>query len=404
MSSDVEVNGAPSQPPDRSGQAPAPRRAAFFDLDKTLIPGSSLFLLARGLHRRDFYGGRDLVRFAWHQVVYRVGGAERVAGMETSKEAALRFVNGRARPELRAVATEISEELIVPRVYPDMAQVIEGHRQAGDLTYIATAAPAELAEIVADRLGMSGGIGTHAEVDETDRYSGRLAGSVLHGEAKAEAVLAHAVGSGIDLSTSVAYSDSINDLPLLELVGKPEVVNPDRRLRRVAAERGWPVHELRPSRRRPARPERHHAVSPPTSGRRPVGDRITELGLPVNPEVANELAHRASFTVDDPERLIADLESTGRFHRDSRLGAVFHPGKVSLREVSPTNSLHITLGDDNRASAHVDRHSPLTASRRGNRIRYSPARIAVHNVSGMGAHVSRLLLGRRRARRARPAR
>lgn len=390
MTSDFDVTGAPSQSSD--GLAPTPRRAAFFDLDKTLIPGSSLFLLARGLHRRDFYGSDDIVRFAWHQLVYRLGGSERVAGMQTSREAALQFVNGRHRPEVRAVATEISEELIVPRVYPGMAEKIDGHRRAGDLTYIATAAPTELAEIVADRLGMSGGLGTDAEVDEAERYSGRLAGSVLHGEAKAEAVLAHAVGSGIDLTASVAYSDSINDLPMLELVGNAEVVNPDRQLRRVAAERGWPVHELR-------RGRRGAATEAKASSRPVVGERIRDLGLPVDPDVTDELSHRTSFTVEDPEQLIADLESTGRFHRDSRIGAVFHPGKVSLREVSPTDSLHITLGDDNRASAHVDRHSPLVTTSRGDRFRYSPARVAMHNVSGMRAHLSRLILGRRRAGR-----
>ncbi|MDQ6927227.1 MAG: HAD-IB family hydrolase [Actinomycetota bacterium] len=363
---------------------PAGRRAAFFDLDKTLIPGSSLFLLARGLRQRDFYGANEMVRFGLQQLAFRLGGSERQAGMQTSREAVLEFVQGRSRHDVRAVATEISEELIVPRMYRDMTDRIDEHRRAGDLTFIATAAPAELAEILAERLGMSGGLGTHAEVDADELYNGRLSGAVLHGPAKADAVLAHAVGSGIDLAASVAYSDSINDLPMLELVGSAQVVNPDRKLRRVATERGWPVHELRAGRRR-ARP--------------PLCDRMSELGLP--PDVAPPGPHRASFTVADPERLIGELEATGRFHRDSRLGAMFHPGKVSLREVSPTESLHITIGPDKRASAHVDRHSPLRSTRRG-RYRYSPARVAMHNLSGASANLVRLL-GRPTARRARRA-
>ncbi|MDQ6910657.1 MAG: HAD-IB family hydrolase [Actinomycetota bacterium] len=369
---------------------PGGRRAAFFDLDKTLIPGSSLFLLARGLRRRDFYGAKDMARFAWQQFAFRVGGSERAAGMRTSREAALEFVHGRHRGDVRAVATEISEELIVPRVYPDMADLIDEHRRAGDLTFIATAAPAELAEIVAERLGMSGALGTHAEVDDQERYNGRLAGSVLHGAAKAEAVFDHAVGSGIDLAASVAYSDSINDLPMLELVGSAQVVNPDRELRRVAAQRGWPVHELRAGRRR----SRHGPDGPRRGPPRALHDRMSELGLPADAE--HSATHRASLTVEDPDRLVEDLVATGRFHRDTRLGAIFHPGKVSLREISPTDSLHITLGPDNRVSAHVDRHSPLCQARRAGRYRYSPARIAMHNLSGFGANLLRMLPRRRR--------
>jgi HAD superfamily hydrolase (TIGR01490 family) len=232
------------------------QRAAFFDLDKTLIPGSSLFLLARGLRRRDFYGTDDILRFAWHQLAFRIGGSEREAGLQTARESALEFVRGRPRRDVEAVATEISEELILPRVYPDMAKAIDDHRRAGHLTFIATAAPAELAEIVARRLSMSGALGTHAEVDDDERYSGRLMSPVLHGAAKADAVEAHATASGIDLTESVAYSDSINDLPMLELVGSAQAVNPDRKLRRVATERGWPVHELRAGRHRPAHPRR----------------------------------------------------------------------------------------------------------------------------------------------------
>ena len=103
--------------------------------------------------------------------------------------------------------------------------------------------------MVAAGLRMAGALGTRAKVDDEGRYTGELVGDILHGPAKAEAVAALAAQRGIDLSGSSAYSDSINDLPLLELVGDPRAVNPDRKLRAVARTRGWPVHELRARRR-----------------------------------------------------------------------------------------------------------------------------------------------------------
>lgn len=223
------------------------QRAAFFDLDKTLIPGSSLFLLARGLYARDYYRVRDILRFGWGQVAYRLSG-ESQKGVNRSREAALEFVTGRTQEELRQMGREIAEERILPRVYEGIAKVIDHHRLAGDLTFLATAAPVELAEVVAEALGMTGAIGTRAEVSSDGRYTGRLEGEIIHGEAKARAVRDHAQSRDIDLKESFAYSDSANDLPLLELVGHPHAVNPDGDLRSTARARGWPVYELRTKR------------------------------------------------------------------------------------------------------------------------------------------------------------
>jgi HAD superfamily hydrolase (TIGR01490 family) len=208
------------------------QRAAFFDLDKTLIPGSSLFLLARGAYARDYYRVRDILRFAWRQAAFRMGGT-------------LDFVAGRPVDELREMGREIAEERILPRVYEGITKVIDHHRAVGDLTYLCTASPIELAEIVAKSLGMSGALGTRAEVAD-GRYTGRLGPQgILHAEAKAGAVADLAGEKDIDLDESYAYSDSINDLPLLELVGHPIAVNPDSELKRAAREMGWPVFELR---------------------------------------------------------------------------------------------------------------------------------------------------------------
>ena len=377
--------------PDTPPAAPTGQRAAFFGLD-TIIPGSSLFLLAQGLHQRDLYDMGN-VRLAWMRLLFRAG-TSAAPQVQIRQDAALAFVEGRHRPDLLALAREIADERIIPRVYPDLARVIDGHRDDGVLTFVATAAPAELAQLVAQGLGMTGGLGTSAEVDDEERYSGRLAGSVLQGTAKALAVEAHAGVSGIDLSASVAYSDSINDLPLLELVGRAEVVNPDRHLRRVARQRGWPVHDVRPRTRTSSDP-----------GRAPVPQRLAALGLEsaiaADPGSTRGASH--VFTTEDPAALVRELEANGRFRRDSRLGSVFHPGKVSLREVSPVHSLHITVEGD-RVSAHVDRYSPMALRQPEEGARYSVHRIVAHNISGIAGELARRLPGRWRRDQACPGR
>ena len=224
------------------------RRAAFFDLDRTLIPGSSLFLLARGLYERDMFRVRDLLRFGWGQLMFQLRG-EQVRRVTKYRESTLDFVTGRSRSELIEWGREIAEERILPRVYEDIVRVIEGHKERGYQTYLVTAAPIELAETLAEALGMDGAAGTVAEVDDAGFYTGRLVGDPMHGPVKAKAVAELAAEKGLDLAECAAYSDSINDLPLLESVGYPHAVNPEGELRRVAMREGWPVHELRTRRR-----------------------------------------------------------------------------------------------------------------------------------------------------------
>jgi HAD superfamily hydrolase (TIGR01490 family) len=230
------------------GPLTAAKRAAFFDLDKTLIPGSSLFLLARGMYERDLVRVHDIARFAWGQFTFRLGG-ERTRGMDMSRTSTLEFVTGRSQRELERWGREIAEERILPRVYSDIVKVIESHRERGDLTFLVTAAPVELATTIAEALEMTAAIGTVSEVDENGFYTGRLVGSVLHGTEKAKAVAEMVAERGLDALECAAYSDSINDLPLLESVGFPHAVNPDHELRRIALSRGWPIHELRTRRR-----------------------------------------------------------------------------------------------------------------------------------------------------------
>jgi HAD superfamily hydrolase (TIGR01490 family) len=223
-------------------------RAAFFDVDKTLLPGSSLYLFARGLYRRGFYDLRDVAGFAFGQLTFRLTGAEGRRGMEAAREQSLAFIEGKQQSDLTQLGHDIVVEVIGPRIYPGMRRVIDAHHANGDKTYLVTAAPKELAERIAAYLGMDGALGTQAElVDGT--YTGRLLGPVLHGPAKLDAVVGLADQQGIDLHASSAYSDSVNDRPLLEGVGHPVAVNPDRMLRELAAERGWPVQDFRRRRR-----------------------------------------------------------------------------------------------------------------------------------------------------------
>jgi len=222
----------------------SPQRAAFFDLDRTLIPGSSLFLMARGAYDQDLFRVRDLLRFGWGQMIFRLAG-ERRGSVEMSRESTLEFVTGKSQTELIEMGEAIAQERILPRVYQDIVRVIEGHHERGDLTWLVTASPIELASRLAQSLDMTGAIATVSEVDRNGFYTGRLVGPVMHGPEKASAVTAKAAELGLDLSLCHAYSDSRNDLPLLEAVGHPHAVNPEHNLRRIALTRGWPIHELR---------------------------------------------------------------------------------------------------------------------------------------------------------------
>lgn len=236
----------PGAPPASTG------RAAFFDLDKTLIPGSSLFHLAKGLHAKDMIEFKlvDILRFGWNQAAFRLRG-EKDKDLGRSRQASLNLVAGRSQVELRSWCADIVSERIVPQVYDGMATIIAQHKERGDATLLVTAAPAELAETMADQMGLTGAIGTAAEVDGEGLYTGNLPGPVLHGADKSRAVADRAHQLHLSLADCSAYSDSINDLPLLELVGHPHAVNPARQLKRLACKRGWPVHEMRRSRRSP---------------------------------------------------------------------------------------------------------------------------------------------------------
>jgi HAD superfamily phosphoserine phosphatase-like hydrolase len=224
----VVAGAAPAEPVAAAtpSAAPDPTAAAFFDVDNTVIRGASIFVLARGLWRRDFFGARDIAAMAWKQARFIAVG-ENLEHLDQIREQALAWV-GRVWPGTRALAM--------------------GHLERGQEVWLVTATPVEVAQVIARRLGLSGALGTVAEsVDGV--YTGRLVGQPLHGAAKARAVSALAQEKGLDLSRCAAYSDSANDIPLLSLVGHPCAVNPDAALLGHARARGWQVVDYRRGRR-----------------------------------------------------------------------------------------------------------------------------------------------------------
>ncbi|WP_017538173.1 HAD family hydrolase [Nocardiopsis halophila] len=220
------------------------RRAAFFDVDNTVMRGASIYHFARGLAARDLFTTRDLLRFAWGQTVFRVGGSERPDHINAAREAALAFVAGHRVDDLVELCEEIYDESMSGRVWEGALRLVRRHLEAGERVWLVTATPVELADIIGRRLGLDGALGTVAEtVDGV--YTGRLIGDLLHGPAKAAAVRELAAREELDLADCSAYSDSCNDLPLLSAVGRPNAVNPDDALRRRALAAGWPVHDFR---------------------------------------------------------------------------------------------------------------------------------------------------------------
>ena len=227
---------------------PDPSAAAFFDVDNTMMQGASIYHFARGLAARDFFTWRDLAQFAVKQVSFRIKGVEDPAHMEEAKEAALAFVAGHEVDEVVRLGEEIYDELIAGRILSGTRALAQLHLDAGQRVWLVTAAPAELASLIARRLGLTGALGTVAE-SRDGIYTGRLVGEPLHGPAKAEAIRALADREGLDLGRCAAYSDSVNDLPMLSLVGHPVAVNPDAQLRRHARANGWEVRDFRTGRK-----------------------------------------------------------------------------------------------------------------------------------------------------------
>jgi HAD superfamily hydrolase (TIGR01490 family) len=212
--------------------------AAFFDLDRTLISGSSAFVFAAAARRAGLLSSRQLARDGASALAFKLRGAS------DEKSAALRdrilgAVTGARQDDLVALNAEVLPKLL-DKIRPEARRLLDLHRHAGRATYIVSASPVEIVEPLATALGMTGGIGTRsALVDGV--YTGELDGPFCYAAGKVEAITELARWEGFDLSQCYAYSDSASDLPMLEAVGHPFAVNPDGPLARHALRHGWPI-------------------------------------------------------------------------------------------------------------------------------------------------------------------
>lgn len=212
--------------------------AAFFDLDRTLMAGSSAFQFGRAAYKAGFVSRRQLTRDAWENLRFRMRGSTDEA-TDALRERIMSMLAGVRVRELERLAPDVLAG-VLPRVYPRMLEIAYEHQDAGRPIYVCTAASQEMADLFAIVFVFDGAVGSRAEVVD-GRYSGRAAGPFTYRDGKAEAIRELAAREGIDLSASWAYSDSESDLPMLRAVGHPVAVNPDAALARIAREEGWEI-------------------------------------------------------------------------------------------------------------------------------------------------------------------
>ena len=216
-----------------------PKSAAFFDLDKTLMAGSSGMVFARVAGRHGFVRRGQLAKWGWDHLRYRLRGAsdeQTSAVVDVAKQVFAEIPERdieRMAPELLAG--------ILPRIYPQMLDEVHRHQDEGRATFIVSAAGNDLVRMLAGVLGMEGGIGTRWAVGSDGKYTGEMDGPFVYGKGKVEAMRRFAGDHGIDMDTSYAYSDSVSDLPMLRSVGHAVVVNPDGPLLEIARQEDWQV-------------------------------------------------------------------------------------------------------------------------------------------------------------------
>ncbi|WP_019813784.1 HAD family hydrolase [Saccharomonospora saliphila] len=215
------------------------RTAAFFDLDKTIIASSSALAFSRTFLREGLINRRAALRSAYAQLVFSLSGAD-ADRTERLRAEISAMCAGWDVDQVKAVVDETLHDVVAPLVYAEAAEMIEWHRARGHDVIVLSATGEEVVGPIGDMLGVDHCVGSRMEVVD-GRYSGRV-DFYCYGEYKAVAARQLADERGYDLSAAHAYTDSSTDVPLLEAVGHPHVVNPDRLLRKLAAERDWPVH------------------------------------------------------------------------------------------------------------------------------------------------------------------
>lgn len=223
------------------------KRAAFFDVDNTLIRGSTLYFLGRGMYQRGYFSKRDISRFVLANLRFRLTGKENKEEIARYQKSATDFIGGHSVKDTEAIAQEIYDEFVSPALWQGTIDIAQKHLSNNEEVWLVTAAPEDMAVLIAQRLGFTGALGSRAEIKDGS-YTGAILGALLHGKEKVKAVTELALNSGINLEESYAYSDSHNDLPLLQCVGHPSAINPDAILSLRAMAEGWPIHDFRRAR------------------------------------------------------------------------------------------------------------------------------------------------------------
>jgi HAD superfamily hydrolase (TIGR01490 family) len=237
--------------------------AAFFDLDKTVIAKASMMAFGRPFYREGLISRSTVVRGLWTQLIYLHLGASDEK-LTRVRESVLLLTKGWEQHRVRQIVAEALERVVEPITYAEALELIDAHRADGRRIYLISASPAEIVEPLGRFLGVDESLASHAHIDTEGRYSGEM-DVYAYGPYKAELIRSVAARDGIDLEASYAYSDSYTDLPMLEAVGHPVAVNPDRVLLRVAKEREWEVRyfvlPVRLRDRLPAPPVRATAIA-----------------------------------------------------------------------------------------------------------------------------------------------
>jgi len=223
------------------------KRSAFFDVDNTLIRGSTIYFLGRGMYQRGYFTKKDISRFVLANLRFRLTGKEKKEEIQRFQDAATDFIGGHNVADIQAIAEEIYDEFVSPALWQGTIDIAQSHIANGHEVYLVTAAPEDMATLIAKRLGLTGALGSKAEI-KNQIYTGNMNGPLLHGKEKAVAIIELAKNNGLNLKECFAYSDSNNDLPLLQSVGHPSVINPDALLGLRAMAEGWPIHDFRKAR------------------------------------------------------------------------------------------------------------------------------------------------------------
>lgn len=218
---------------------PQKKVAAFFDVDNTLVCGSTSILFGKVAFTGGSIKRRDIWRFMWEHVMF-IRRGEKNSKMADIKDRALMLTKGHSVEELQGLIDQVYRDEIKPRLWPRSIERLKHHLEQGHEVWLVSAAPVELAQAIADDLGATGALGTIVGHDG-NVLTGELVGAPLHGKAKRRAIKALAKERGISLRKSWAYSDSVNDLPMLSAVGNQVAVNPDQQLRRYAVAAGWEI-------------------------------------------------------------------------------------------------------------------------------------------------------------------